>query len=185
MTSRTSMLPHWDMTVVYPSLDAPEFTRDFNAIIAEIDALVALFDAHQIDKRQRAPLDDAAITAFAAAAGALNQLIDRVISLRAYIVSLVATDSRNSQAQARLSEFQQSAVRLSQLGTRFTAWIGSLDVDALLDRSATAKEYSFMLRLAQRQAEHMMAPPEEALALELHINGGRSWRRLYNNLASH
>ena len=36
-----------------------------------------------------------------------------------------------TQAQARLSEFQQAAVRLSQLATRFTAWIGSLDVDAL------------------------------------------------------
>jgi oligoendopeptidase F len=177
-------LPHWDMTVVYPSLDSPEFARDFDDVIAEIGALVGLFDANGIDKRERAPLDDATIAAFEAAVAALNRLIDRVVTLRVYIYSFVATDSRDALAQGRLSEFQQSAVRLSQLFTRFTAWIGSLDVDALLDRSAVAREYTFMLRQAQRQAEHLMTPAAEALAAELNVTGGAAWSRLYNNVAS-
>ena len=83
-----------------------------------------------------------------------------------------------------MSEFQQGAVRLSQLATRFTAWIGSLDVDALIDRSALAREYAFILREAQRQAAHLMTPAEEALATELNVTGGNAWNRLYNNAAS-
>src|SRR5262249_48291832 len=177
-------LPHWDMSVVYPGLDSPEFTRDFAALMGDIETLIALFDRYAIDKRERAPLDEQAIAAFEQAVAALNKVFEHARTLRAYIFSFVATDSRDAQAQARLSEFQQGAVRLSQLSTRFTAWIGSLDVDGLLDRSEVAREYPFMLREAQRQAEHLMAPPEEALAAELNVTGGTAWSRLYNNVAS-
>src|SRR4051812_4353382 len=172
------------MTVVYPSLDAPEFARDFSAVMAEIDALVSLFDAHKIDKRDPAPLDDATTAAFDAAVAALSELLERATTLRAYIFSFVATDSRNTQAQARLSEFQQGSVRLSQMLTRFTAWIGALDVDALLDRSAVARQYPFVLRRAQLEAAHLMTPAEESLAAELNVTGGGSWSRLYANVTS-
>src|SRR5690349_12905835 len=163
----TPALPHWNMSVVYPSLDAPEFARDFAAAIDEINALVTLFDTHQIDKRAPAPIDEATIAAFDQSVAALNAIFERANTLRAYIYSFVATNSRDTQAQARLSEFQQGAVHLSQLATRFTAWIGSLDVDALIDRSQVASEYAFMLREAQRQAAHLMTPAEESLAAEL------------------
>jgi pepF/M3 family oligoendopeptidase len=180
----TTALPHWDMSVVYSSLDAPEFARDFAAALGEIDALVALFDTHRIDKCERAPLDEAIIAAFESVVAALNTVFERAHTLRAYIYSFVATNSRDTQAQARLSEFQQAAVRLAQLSIRFTAWIGSLDVDALLERSAVAREYTFLLREAQRQAEQLMTPAEEALAAELNVTGGSAWSRLYNNVAS-
>jgi pepF/M3 family oligoendopeptidase len=172
------------MSVVYAGLDAPEFTRDFAATLGEIDALVTLFDTHRIDKQERAPLDQAMVEAFEAAVAALNLVFERANTLRAYIYSFVATNSRDTQAQARLSEFQQGAVRLSQLATRFTAWIGSLDVDALIERSEVAREYTFLLREAQRQAEHLMTPAEESLATELNLSGGSAWNRLYNNTAS-
>lgn len=178
------VLPHWDMSVIYPSLEAPEFARDFTAVIGEIDALVTLFDAHQIDKRDRAPLDPTTVATFETAVAALNAIFERASTLRAYIYSFVATNSRDTQAQAQLSEFQQGAVRLSQLATRFTAWIGSLDVDALVDRSEVASEYTFMLRETQRQAAHLMTPAEESLATELNVTGGSAWNRLYNNVAS-
>jgi len=177
-------LPHWDMSVVYSSLDAPEFASDFAALIGDIDALVVLFDTHRIDKRERAPLDEQTIAAFGDTVAALNAIFERVRTLRAYIYSFVATNSRDTQAQARMSEFQQGAVRLSQLTTRFTAWIGALDVDALIDRSELAREYAFMLREAQRQAKYLMTPPEESLAAELDVSGGTAWSRLYNNVAS-
>jgi pepF/M3 family oligoendopeptidase len=172
------------MSVVYPSLDSPEFTRDFADVIAEIDQLVGLFDRYQIDKRQQAPLDQQAIEAFEQAAAGLNPAFEHARTLRAYIYSFVATNSRDAPAQARLSEFQQAAVRLSQLATRFTAWIGSLDVEALLERSGVAREYAFMLREAQQQAEHLMSPAEESLAAELNVSAGSAWSRLYNNVAS-
>jgi pepF/M3 family oligoendopeptidase len=172
------------MSVVYPSLDAPEFASDFAKLIDDIGTLVTLFDTHRVDKREQASIDDLAVEAFEKVVAALSAIFERDRTLRAYIYSCVATDSRNAQAQARMSEFQQGTVRLWQLATRFTAWIGSLDVDALLERSELAREYTFMLREAQRQAAHLMSPAEEALAAELNVSGGSAWNRLYNNVAS-
>jgi pepF/M3 family oligoendopeptidase len=180
----TSTLPHWDMSVVYAGLDAPEFARDFAAFLAEIEATAALFDRHAIEKRAPAAADDASVAAFETVVAALDGLYERGTTLRSYIFSFVATDSRDTLAQARLSEFQQAGVALSQLSTRFTAWIGSLDVEALLDRSDTAGEYAFMLRRAQQRAAHLMSPLEEALAAELGVTGGIAWGRLYNNITS-
>ena len=42
-------------------------------------------------------------------------------------------------------------MQLSQLDTRFTAWIGSLDVEALIERSAVARDHAFMLRNTERK----------------------------------
>jgi oligoendopeptidase F len=180
----TTALPHWDMSVVYASLDAPEFASDFAQVMHQIEQLVAMFDHYRIDKREQVPLDDLTVEAFENAVVALNSIFDWANTLRAYIYSFVATNSRDTQAQARLSEFQQGAVRLSQLATRFTAWIGSLDVSALLTSSAVARDYEFLLREAQRQAAHLMTPAEESLATELNVTGGSAWNRLYNNAAS-
>jgi pepF/M3 family oligoendopeptidase len=104
--------------------------------------------------------------------------------MRAYLDSSVTTDSRNTLAQARKSEFQQQLVTVSQLFTRFTAWIGSLDVEALIAQSDEAKTYDFLLRHTKQQAEHLMSPAEESLAAELNPSGGSAWTRLHNNVAS-
>ena len=180
----TEALPHWDMTVVYSSIDSPEFARDFDAALAAIDETVALFDQHAIDKRAPAALDDATIATFETILAALNQLFERTHTLEAYIYSFVATNSRDTQAQARMSEFQRGAVRERQLLTRFRAWVGSLDIEELIERSAPAREHAFMLRRAQQHAQHMMSPGEEALAEDLNLNSGTAWGRLYNNVAS-
>src|SRR3712207_5911806 len=47
-------LPRWDMTVVYPSLDSPEFAEGFASVTRGIDELIALFDEHGIMQRPEA-----------------------------------------------------------------------------------------------------------------------------------
>ena len=183
MSTQTA-LPHWDMSVVYPGLDSPEFERDMAAALAELRDTAALFDRLGIDKRDPAPLDDAALAAFEQVAGTLNALVERLLTLRAYIYAFVSTDSRDNLAQARLSAFTQELVTLSQLSTRFTAWVGGLDVEALTARSEVAREHAFLLQRAKQQAQHLMSPAEEALAAELDVTGGSAWGRLHSNLTS-
>ena len=101
--TQTASLPHWDMSVVYPGLDSAEFARDFAELLAEIDGAVALFDRAGVDKRAAGPLDDATVATFEQVVDTLNRLFDRATTLRAYIFSFVATDSRDTLAQARLS----------------------------------------------------------------------------------
>ncbi|MGI8588157.1 MAG: M3 family oligoendopeptidase [Chloroflexia bacterium] len=184
MTTLTKPLPHWDMSVVYTGLDAPEFAADFDALRAEIAGLSEMFDRYGVGLREAAPMDAATVAAFEDVVGSLNRVQETGHTISAYIQSFVATDSRNDMAQAKLSELEQAYVQLAQLGTRLTAWIGSLDVDALLAQSQTARDHAFMLERAVERAHHLMSPPEEDLAAELSVTGSSAWSKLYGNVTS-
>jgi pepF/M3 family oligoendopeptidase len=172
------------MTVVYPSLQSPEFEAGYRSVCEGIEELAKLFDQHGVRRSDPAPLDNETVRAFDQIIAHYNALLEETGTVGAYIRSFVTTDSRDDLAQAKLSEFQQQIVRLSQLGTRFTAWIGSLDVDGLIERSGVAKEHEFMLRKARERAEHLMSPAEEELAAELNVSSGSAWSKLHGNVTS-
>ncbi|GHO58887.1 M3 family oligoendopeptidase [Ktedonobacter robiniae] len=180
----TQKLPNWDMTVIYPGLQAPEFEQGFVARIREIDELAALFDQYQVAERPALVVDDALAQAFEAVLARYNEVLERSETLFTYINCFVDTNSEDTLAQAKLSELMNAYVRLSQLGTRFTAWIGSLDVEALLAKSEQARQHAHLLRRAQIQARHLMSPAEEMLASELNVSSGLAWSRLHGNLTS-
>lgn len=183
-TSVSETLPHWDMTVVYPSLDSPEFDRDLTAVRQAFDDVAALFDRLGIDRRDDYATDDAAIAAFDTVIASLNEVLERFATLHAYVYGFVATDSRNEQAQATLSLLMQDNVKLTKLLKRLTAWIGGLDIETLIRRSTVARDHAYMVRRAAEEARHLMSPAEEELAAELDLSGGIAWARLYQNLTS-
>ncbi len=183
-TTETATLPHWDMTVVYPGLESPEFEQGFRSVVQDIDELTGLFDKYVVGQRAPAPLDTETVKAFETVITRYNGVLAQSHVVDAYVYSFVSTDSRNDLAQAKLSELEQQQVRLSQLGTRVTAWIGSLDVEGLIELSAVAREHAFMLRKAKVRATHLMSPPEEELAAEMDLSGGSAWGKLHDNLTS-
>jgi pepF/M3 family oligoendopeptidase len=172
------------MTTVYPSLDSARFAEDFHSVIDGISDLATLFDEYRVEKSQDLPVNDATVDAFETVIAAFSSLIERLRTLQSYIFCFVATDSRDTVAQARMSELQQHLVLLSQLETRLTAWIGSLDVEALVERSSVAREHAFMVRKAKEEAAHLMLPAEEALAAELEVTGGTAWTKLHHDVTS-
>jgi pepF/M3 family oligoendopeptidase len=177
-------LPHWDLTVVYPNLESKEFEDGFESALSEIDGLVELFDQHGIEKRDPEPIDENSVTAFEAMVNRYNEVLEGIQTTNAYIMSFITTDSYNTEAQARFSTMQAKQVQLKLLATRFSAWIGSLDVEGLIERSEIAREHAYMLRKAKIQSEHLMSPEEEALAAELDLTGGSAWAKLYGNFSS-
>ncbi len=114
----------------------------------------------------------------------LNATIQAYRTLSAYISAFVTTDTRDTLAQARYSELQRHSARLAQVTTRFTAWIGTQDVEALLAQSEVAREHAFALRKAKTSATHLMSPAEEALYAELNLPGGAAWGKLHGNVTS-
>jgi len=184
MTTSTTALPHWDMTVVYPGLDSSELERDFEALIQEVGNLKELFDRERVEEYESLVTDEGRVQAFEQVLERLNDLETKFATMQAYVSCFVTTDSRDTLAQARLSELEQHRVQLSQLETRFTAWIGSLDVEALIERSTPAREHAFLLRKLEEEARHLMPPAEEALAAELEVTGGTAWGKLHDNMTS-
>jgi len=180
----TKNLPRWDMSVVYPSLDSPEFERDFRSFVRAIDELEGLFENARIDRTDQ-PLDvNTAVAIFEAVIPQYNALMEFGHTIEAYIYSFIATDSRDEYAQMRMSEMEREEVRLAKLSTRLTAWAGSQDVEALIERSEMARQHAYWLRRAKVYAEHMMSPAEESLATEMSLTGSNAWSKFYGNLSS-
>ncbi|MCB0116190.1 MAG: M3 family oligoendopeptidase [Caldilineaceae bacterium] len=180
-------LPHWDMSVVYPGLESPEFEDGFRSAVAVIDQLQAFFDDNHIEPApQIAPdaLSDADVARFEQVTARINSTMEQVNELGAYISSFVSTDSRDTVAQAKMSQLQMQGVRLAKLGSRLTAWLASLPKDALIARSSVAADHAYALHKAHVEAERLLTPPEEELLAELGPTGGSAWGKLYNNFSS-
>lgn len=175
-------LPRWDVSVVFPGLESPEFEAGFAATIEEIDTIAERFDREIAVLGE--PLDDAGVADVERFLAALNELADRVQTLENYLYAFVTTDSRNDQAQAKMSELEERGVDFAKLIVRVTAWVGALDVEALIARSGLAREHAYPLRRMVVEAAHQMSPAEEALAAELNPASGIAWAKLYDNLTS-
>src|SRR5436305_5451342 len=177
-------LPHWDMGVVYPSMESREFQVGFARVVQDIQDLARLFDAHAIEKREHVAINDEQVKAFESVLQRYNEVMEESRTLITYITCFVTTNTLDRLAQAKMSEIQQASVTLSQLGTRFSAWIGSLDVEALIGRSPMAQAHAFMLRKVRVRAAHLMPPAEENLASELNLSGGTAWEKLHSDVTS-
>ncbi|GAB4204514.1 MAG: M3 family oligoendopeptidase [Roseiflexaceae bacterium] len=182
--STAATLPHWDVSEIFPGLESPEFLAACDQNIQAIQDLTALFDANGIDKHDPAPLDEATVALFEQVLDAYNTTFQQAVLLRGYIYSFVSVNTRDDLAQARSSTMQQHFAKLSLLNTRLTAWLGSLDTEALIARSAVAQAHAFALRQASVRAQHLMDPALEALTSELQLTGGSAWGKLHQTFTS-
>lgn len=180
-----SNLPHWDMSVVFPGLDSSEFSAGFARAVARIEELEALFNRYSItDPGTDIVTDAETADIFDAIISGINETMDQVHEVSAYINAFIATDSRNNRAQEMRSRLQIPAVRLSKLSTRLTGWLGRLSTQELLRRSPLAAEHAYALEKAKIQARHLLSREAEELAADLSPTGSDAWSRLYGNYTS-
>jgi pepF/M3 family oligoendopeptidase len=184
METAVEHLPRWDMSTIYPSLDSPEFAAAFDAVLDGIDALAALYDARGVRRRADGTVDAALAAAVDEVLTRTNEFYRQYETVEAYIYAFVTTEATNELAQARASTLRTKAVALAQLEARLTAWLGTLDVDALLARSAVARAHEHLLRRAAVAARHQMGEAEEALAAALNPSGGGAWAKLHDDITA-
>ncbi len=176
----SASLPRWDMSVVFPGLESPEFAEGFR----EVETGIASLDDCVRGILQSDVSSTDLVNAITPVIERYNSVLAAVQTMAAYINAFVTTNSRDTLAQARQSEFQQLTTRLYKLGTRITAWIGRADIETLIQESAVAGEHDYWLRHAKVVAAHLMSPAEEALAADLNVTGGSAWGRLHGNVSS-
>ena len=179
MTTPQTALPTWDMSVIYPGPDSPEFAAGIATITQAIADLATLFDQHGVGTGAQATP-----ATFDALLARYNAALEGAQTLASYLANLAAADTSDSVALARLSEFRPAQAQLEQLGGRFAAWLGGLDLAALEAQSALARAHHYALQRAQTQAQHLMSPGEEALASQLSASGAAAWKQLYTRLSA-
>ncbi|MFY9234815.1 MAG: M3 family oligoendopeptidase [Fimbriimonadaceae bacterium] len=176
-----SISPRWDLTPFFPSVDSPQLHDAIAQARKKVAELSAWFDANGIDAGAS---PERAAEKVESLIQSLNELGEEMELLGAYLSCVVTTDTRNADAQARMSELDQIASEASNLRTRFAGWIGSQSVQDLVEHSASARNHRFMLEKASIKAQHLMSPAEEALAAELRLTGSTAWSKLHSDVTS-
>ena len=181
MTITTTEARSWDMSVIWPSLESPEFEAAFEAALGDLDRLAELYDELGIDTGT--PLDAQAAT-LETLLNRSNVVHDALETLQGYILCFTSVDTRDDLAKARLSTYEGRAVLLSKLESRFTRWVGTLDLKVLFSQSETAKAHEHFLTKHATLARHLMSQAEEDLAADLNLSGGTAWTRLREDVSS-
>ncbi len=178
-------IPRWDLSNVYPSLESAEFQAAVASVTRQIEELEQFF-AENLKKADGA-------TSPAELGGLLGQSIDQFNALQelgytiySYIQSFVTTDSRDTLAMKKMSEFQRMMVRVQMLGTQFQAWVGKLPpaLDSAIESNPTAQAHAFNLKEIAEQAKYLMSEAEEGLAAELSLSGSSAWSKLQGTVTS-
>jgi pepF/M3 family oligoendopeptidase len=177
--------PRWDLSNVYPGLESPELEADIDrlkGIISDLETQVATDVARS---GPQTPVPELA-GILARLINAMNQSYELSGTLRPYFHSFVATDSRNTLARRRLSEFERISVRLQTLGTQVQAWVGRLApvLDAVIAADPLISAHAFLIEEMAEQSRYLMSEPEEALAAELALSGADAWGKLQGTVTS-
>jgi oligoendopeptidase F len=180
----TDELPRWDLSALFPGLDSPEFAEGFDLLVSGIDDLVNLFDEIGVSSASARSSEIVPLNDFERVLNALNDVTQRLDSMGSYLYGSISTESRNEVAQVRFSQFQERAVALDKLQTRFTAWLGTQPIEELVERSTIGAKHAFPLRRLHAAAQHLMSEEAEALAAELTPSSGAAWAKLHDNLTS-
>lgn len=174
----TNTLPTWDLSRYFPSLESNEYRQEVDGIREDIRTTVAAVDA-LVNNAEADPISSVA--------DYLHQrkaMVERIGLAMSYVYGLGSVNTRDAAAIKAISELQIAMIPMYQAETRFTAWLGQQDVEAIIAGSDVAGEHAFFLRNRMIDATHQMSEIEEALATELTLSGGSSWGELQDKIAS-
>lgn len=177
-------LPRWSLDRLFPSVEGPEYGAAVESVVRSLADLGALMDARGVDPGDSLAVTPQVVAALEEVLAHVNDLSEEMRRVLVYPTLLAATDTRNEGAKARLSEVQTRLVGFETLMKRFTAWVGSLDVEALIAASPLAAAHAYPLRHMHEAARHLMSQPEEDLATQLNLASGRAWNKLWIDLSS-
>ncbi|MGA2504511.1 MAG: M3 family oligoendopeptidase [Anaerolineales bacterium] len=177
--------PHWDLSNVYPSLESREFETAIATVKGHLDGLEKLFAENVARTNAKTPVKELA-GVVGDAIDRFNALYETAGTVRAYLQSFVATDSHNTLAMKKMSEFQMVGVRMQNLGNQFQAWVGKLSpvLEKVIQANPTAQAHAFSLRTNAEQSKYMMSEAEEALSAELSLSGASAWGKLQETVTS-
>jgi pepF/M3 family oligoendopeptidase len=116
----------------------------------------------------------------------LNALYTLAHTVHSYIYSFVSTDSRNTTARKKMSEFNQLYAQAEILDTQWQIWVGKLGprLEQAIASNPTAQAHAYYLRYMAEQAKYLMSEREESLASELDLSGATAWQQLQRTITS-
>jgi oligoendopeptidase F len=178
----STQLPRWRLDNIFSDLDAPDFRDAIKSVLEGTESLQAYLDEHRVHGEGE-PGEDPS--------GIIEQVLLRLESillqhrdLGAYLGGRIDTNAFDDRSQAERSKLRPVGSKLGVLVKRFSAWLGLLDLQSVLEGSELVRQHRYALERYQLLAAHLMGGEAEELASVLDNSGGSAWSQLHGALVA-
>lgn len=170
------MNTEWSLKEIYNGFDAPKYEADFKKLEAAMKKEKELV-AQEGTKDLKDLVEELIV--------ANEQVAELVFNLDTYISLIQSVDTENGEAmaqQGRLMKIWSEGSATQAAAQKIYAKIPN--VDAMAKESDLIREYTFMLKEAKKEAEHLLSDEVEEMIAAMDITGGSAWGKLFSYLTS-
>ena len=170
------MNTEWSLKEIYKGFDDPAYEADF----AKLEA------AMKKEKELIKKADSVELKSAVEQLILVEEEIEKYLyHLNVFIGLTQSVDTENGEAmaqQSRLMKLWSAGAAVKAAAQKIYAKIP--DVDVMAAESELIREYSFMLKQAKKQAEHLLSDEVEEMISAMDITGGSAWGNLFSYLTS-
>ena len=170
------MNTEWSLKEIYNGFDDPKYEADFKKLEAAMKKEKELV-AQEGTKDLKSLVEELIV--------ANEEVAELVFNLDTYISLTQSVDTENGEAmaqQGRLMKLWSEGSATQAAAQKIYAKIP--DVDAMAKESDLIREYTFMLKEAKKEAEHLLSDEVEEMIAAMDITGGSAWGKLFSYLTS-
>ena len=170
------MNTEWSLKEIYNGFDDPKYEADFKKLETAMKKEKELV-AQEGTKDLKDLVEELIV--------ANEQVAELVFNLDTYISLIQSVDTENGEAmaqQGRLMKIWSEGSATQAAAQKIYAKIP--DVDAMAKESDLIREYTFMLKEAKKEAEHLLSDEVEEMIAAMDITGGSAWGKLFSYLTS-
>ena len=183
-------IPHWDLSNIYPGLESKELESAVEDLRVRIQHLDDYLAKENISRKGEIPSSvERTAELVSEYLRRTNEILALAGTIGAYLYGFITTDSFNTLAKRKDSEFEQITVRINQQEVLFSGWLGEavnqgIDLDRLVAVDPALKDQEFFLQETIEQSKYLMTEDEEALASDLSLSGASAWQKLQGTVTS-
>lgn len=170
------MNTEWSLKEIYNGFDDPKYEADFQKLEAAMKKEKELV-AQEGTKDLKSLVEELIV--------ANEEVAELVFNLDTYISLTQSVDTENGEAmaqQGRLMKIWSEGSATQAAAQKIYAKIP--DVDVMAKESDLIREYTFMLKEAKKEAEHLLSDEVEEMIAAMDITGGSAWGKLFSYLTS-
>lgn len=167
----------WDLSALYPKVDAPGLPADMHAITR---------DAQAFAERYRGRVAHLSPAELRDAIQALEAFNSRMMRVHGFAMLAFSTDTQSPGTKDLLDKTRTWGTDLHNLLTFFDLEIKAVPEDAFqrLVASSDLDRYRYFLARERKFAPHTLSEPEERLMALKAITGESAWGQLYEEISS-
>jgi len=172
------MNQRWSLDELYKSFDAPEFKRDYEKCVQEIEAIKEWADKNFSDTGN-------AVKKMREYIKALNNFYSLYTRLYDFAYLTLSTEAKNEKALKALDNLEERATELTKPRVNFQKWLGRIEnLEELIAGDEYLREFEYFLKENLEKSKYLLSDKEEVLISKMKTTGAAAWEKLQEVLTS-